>query len=315
MYIIHNLDTISPDKNSIIYSLYYFLQVFASFLILLKMPLALTTNLIFKLAEDFVQNSKNANNLAHMIENLSQNKELDSKLTNCCILGLQTMFSHSLPVKKHSSTGSKKGNITLMIYDYIFEWRILRDDLRDAEKNFISLAENAAAEDFRTWLLKNHEEAVQILLRIVKSPKQPYAVREQAMITYMHLLKLESMHINKPKVDDVFCLPKMKYLVKLIENMLFAKHFHKFLISTIGSFEGSCEHQKGEGHKQQDSSKAHQQVVWIFKYARCGSSDVGYVRYNVQNWEENSRWDQDEEYPASDWKNGTRLLINVNVIC
>lgn len=87
------------------------------------------------------------------------------------------------------------------------------------------MAENAAAEDLRTWLLKKHEEAVQILLRIVKSPKQPYAVREQAMITYMHLLKLESVHINKPKVDDVFCLPKMKYLVKLIENIVFSNTF------------------------------------------------------------------------------------------
>jgi hypothetical protein len=70
---------------------------------------ALTTNSIFKLAEDFVKNSKNANNLAHMIENLSHNNELDSKLTNCCILGLQTMFSHSLPVRKHASSVSKKG--------------------------------------------------------------------------------------------------------------------------------------------------------------------------------------------------------------
>jgi hypothetical protein len=52
-----------------------------------------------------------------------------------------------------------------------------------------------------------------ILLRVVKNPKQPYAVREQAMITYMHLLKLESMHINKPEIDDVFCLPKMKFMV------------------------------------------------------------------------------------------------------
>jgi hypothetical protein len=75
------------------------------------------------------------------------------------------------------------------------------------------LADKAAAEEFRAWVLKKHEEALTILLRVVKSPKQPYAVREQAMITYMHLLKLESMHINKPEIDDVFCLPKMKFMV------------------------------------------------------------------------------------------------------
>jgi hypothetical protein len=74
---------------------------------------ALTTNSIFKLAEDFVKNSKNANNLAHMIQNLSHTNEMDSKLTNCCILGLQTMFSHSLPLKKQSSLVSKNGIILL----------------------------------------------------------------------------------------------------------------------------------------------------------------------------------------------------------
>jgi hypothetical protein len=80
----------------------------------------------------------------------------------------------------------------------------------------IYLAENAATEEFRAWVLKKHEEAVMILLRVVKSPKQPYSVREQAMITYMHLLKLESMHINKPAIDDVFCLPKMKFMVNAL---------------------------------------------------------------------------------------------------
>jgi len=160
----------------------------------------ISTDLIFKLAEDFVQSRKNANNLAKMIEQLASKNEIDGKLKNCCILGLETMFSHSLSSKDCSGK-----SMYLFFLLVLFIICII----------YLKIGSGDAAEEYRTWIFKKHEEALEILKSIVKNPKQPYPVREQAMVTYMHLLKLESLYINKPKGEEVFCLPKIKFLVSV----------------------------------------------------------------------------------------------------
>ncbi|XP_059470197.1 nucleolar complex protein 4 homolog B [Neocloeon triangulifer] len=130
----------------------------------------MNTSEIFKLSEDFIESRKNSNNLSTIVDLLSTQ---EGKLLNCCILSLQTMFTHSLLETK-------------------------------------SIVTTEAGGKYREWILKNYEEAMPILLTIIKSIKHPYSVREQAMVTYVNLLKIETLHVNKPQ-NDAFCLPKLKY--------------------------------------------------------------------------------------------------------
>ncbi|XP_065345026.1 nucleolar complex protein 4 homolog B [Cloeon dipterum] len=132
---------------------------------------------IFKLAEDFVQSRKNANNLALLVEFLASKSNVNSKLTNCSILALQTIFTHALAERNR-----RRG-----------------EDCGDAENKY------------QEWIFSKYEEAIPLLLNVLKGTKHPYSVREQAMVTYVNLIKLESLYVNKPDSKDVFCLPKLKY--------------------------------------------------------------------------------------------------------